>query len=105
LDAISQHRIRRAEVQAVDLPTAVGDLLQLLLSTATEVATSSAPTRQKRTSLASYSAFLAVILPPSPERVAKRARALIVERTGAAPGRWHQLLSIFWEKLYLRVRR
>ena len=41
----------------------------------------------------------------NPERVAKRARALIVERTGAAHGRWHHLLSIFWDKLYLRVRR
>ena len=69
-----------AEPKAVDLPTAVGDLSQLLLSTATEVATSIAPTRPKRTSLASYSA---VILPPSPEREAKRARALRVERTSA----------------------
>jgi hypothetical protein len=38
----------------------------------------------KRTSLASYPATSAVILPPSPERVAKRARALIVERTSSA---------------------
>ena len=72
-----------AEPQAVDLPTAVGDLSQLLLSTATEAATSIAPTRPKRTSLSSYSATSAVILPPSPERAAKRARALIVERTAA----------------------
>ena len=93
-----------AEPLAMDLPSAVNDLSQLLLSTATEVATSIAPTRPKRTSLASYSATSAVLLPPSPERVA-RARALIVERTGAAPGRRHHLLSIFWEKLYLRVRR
>jgi len=67
----------------VDLPTAVGDLSQLLLSTATEVATSIAPTRPKRTSVASCSSTSAVILPPSPERVAKRAKALIVERTSA----------------------
>ena len=72
-----------AEPKAVDLPTAVGDLSQLLLSTATEVATSIAPTRPIRTSLASYSATSAVILPPSPEREAKRARALRVERTSA----------------------
>ena len=72
-----------AEPRAVDLPTAVGDLSHLLLSTATEVATSIAPTRPKRTSLASYPATSAVILPPSPEREAKRARALIVERTSA----------------------
>jgi hypothetical protein len=44
----------RADPQAMDLPIAVGDLSQLLLSTATEVATSIAPTRPKRTSLASY---------------------------------------------------
>ena len=67
----------------MDLPTAVGDLSQLLLSTATEVATSIAPSRPKRTSLASSLATSAVILPPSPERVAKRARAFMVERTAA----------------------
>ena len=55
----------------MDLLTAVGDFSQLLLSTATEVATSIAPSRPKRTSLASYPATSAVILPPSPERVAK----------------------------------
>ena len=38
MDAISRHGIRRAELQAVDHPNAVGDLSQLLLST-TEVAT------------------------------------------------------------------
>jgi len=42
-----------AEPLAMDLPSAVNDLSQLLLSTATEVATSIAPTRPKRTSLAS----------------------------------------------------
>jgi hypothetical protein len=72
-----------AEPLAMDLPSAVNDLSQLLLSTATEVATSIAPTRPKRTSLASSLATSAVLLPPSPERVAKRARALIVERTAA----------------------
>ena len=36
-----------AEPQAMDLPIAVGDLSQLLLSTATEVATSIAPTDQR----------------------------------------------------------
>ena len=105
MDAISRHGIRRAELQAVDHPNAVGDLSQLLLSTATEVATSIAPTRPKRTSLASYSATSACNITSNPERVAKRASALIVERTGAAHGRWHHLLSIFWDKLYLRVRR
>ena len=63
------------EPLAMDLPSAVNDLSQLLLSTATEVATSIAPTRPKRTSLASYSAISAVILPPSPERVGEESES------------------------------
>ena len=51
----------------------------MLLSAATEVATSSAPSRPKRGSL--YSATSTVLLPPSPERMAKKAKALRVERT------------------------
>jgi hypothetical protein len=67
------------ESQAVAFPAAVTELSQMLLSAATEVATSSAPSRPKRGSL--YSATSTVLLPPSPERMAKKAKALRVERT------------------------